>query len=249
MGKEEEAGAESPASSGDVAEAAGTPTDESSPEAGAASSGSGTEHGAETGNGQTTVTDDRDDQTGQTTEPASGEDPSVDAGSGGPPDGAPEDEQAKLAEEARHYKDRWVRLAAEFDNYKKRTGREFTALVKNAGESLITELLPILDNMERALQAPQTTEETRSFAQGFEMIRQQLLEKLEKAGVKEIAAEGEVFDPTRHEAVMAVENEDHPADTVINVVEKGYALNEKVLRAAKVIVTRPPAKEQNQDGD
>ena len=135
-----------------------------------------------------------------------------------------------------------MRLAAEFDNYKKRTGREFTALVKNAGESLIAELLPILDNIERALQAPQTSEETRSFAQGFEMIRQQFLEKLEKAGMKEIAAEGTPFDPTRHEAVMAVENEDHPADTVINVVEKGYTLNEKVLRAAKVIVTRAPAK-------
>ncbi len=135
-----------------------------------------------------------------------------------------------------------MRLAAEFDNYKKRTGREFTALVKNAGESLITELLPILDNIERALQAPQTSEETRSFAQGFEMIRQQFLEKLEKAGMKEIAAEGTSFDPTRHEAVMAVEDEEHPADTVINVVEKGYTLNEKVLRATKVIVTRAPAK-------
>ena len=225
MSKEEEAGLESPASSGDVAEAAGTPTDEHGPRAGAAAGS-----GKDVGSGKDAC-----------------DEPSVDAGSDVPPDGATEDEQAKLAEEVRRYKDRWVRLAAEFDNYKKRTGREFTALVKNAGESLITELLPILDNMGRALQAPQTSEETRSFAEGFEMIRQQLTEKLEKAGMKEIAAEGEVFDPTRHEAVMAVENEDHPADTVINVVEKGYTLNEKVLRAAKVIVTRTPAKAPNQD--
>ncbi len=179
-------------------------------------------------------------------ESTAGTDPASEVESEEPADGAPadaeEDEQSRLAEEALLYKDRLVRLAAEFDNYKKRTGREFTALVKNAGESLITELLPILDNIERALQAPQTSEETRSFAQGFEMIRQQFLEKLEKAGMKEIDAEGTPFDPTRHEAVMAVENEEHPADTVINVVEKGYTLNEKVLRATKVIVTRAPAK-------
>ncbi len=243
MGKEEEAGLESATSSGDVAEAAGTPTDENSPEDGA-TSGSTKDAGAETGNGQASVPDDR---TRRATDPASDEEPAVDEGSAGSRDDAPEDERAKLAEEVQRYKERWVRLAAEFDNYKKRTGREFTALVKNAGESLITELLPILDNMERALQAPQTSEETRSFAEGFEMIRQQLTEKLEKAGMKEITAEGEVFDPTRHEAVMAVENEDHPADTVINVVEKGYTLNEKVLRAAKVIVTRTPAKAPDKD--
>ena len=249
MGKEEEAGLESTASSGDVAEADGTPTDENGPEAGAPS-GSTKDARAETGNGQALAPDDRSDQADQgrrATEPASDEEPAVDEGSAGSRDDASEDERAKLAEEVQRYKERWVRLAAEFDNYKKRTGREFTALVKNAGESLITELLPILDNMGRALQAPQTSDETRSFAEGFEMIRQQLTEKLEKAGMKEITAEGEVFDPTRHEAVMAVENEDHPADTVINVVEKGYTLNEKVLRAAKVIVTRAPAKAPDKD--
>lgn len=212
-------------------------------------SGDGTGHGAESGNGPQAGAEDRDGTAAGRTDgtTADGE-----ADPGEKPDGEPgdaaEDERARLAEEARLYKDRLVRLAAEFDNYKKRTGREFTALVKNAGESLITELLPILDNIERALQAPQTSEETRSFARGFEMIRQQFLEKLEKAGVKEIAAEGTAFDPTRHEAVMAVENEEHPADTVINVVEKGYTLNDKVLRAAKVIVTRAPAKAPGQAG-
>tara|TARA_B100000029_G_scaffold198492_1_gene196723 strand:- start:173820 stop:174545 length:726 start_codon:yes stop_codon:yes gene_type:complete len=154
----------------------------------------------------------------------------------------PEDQNAKLIEEAHHYKDRWVRLAAEFDNYKKRTNREFGNLIKNAGESLITELLPILDNIERALQAPQTSDETRSFAQGFEMISQQFQEKLGKVGMKEIKADGEIFDPTQHEAVMAIENAEQPADTIVNVVEKGYTLNDKVLRPAKVIVARPPAK-------
>lgn len=259
MGKEENAALESAASPGGEAEVTGTTMKDNDTAAGAdsavgadnvagadsavgtdttagADNAAGPDHDAESGNGLADGSEDRTDRA------ASG----AEADHGEPSDGVPvdaeEDEQARLAEEVLLYKDRLVRLAAEFDNYKKRTGREFTALVKNAGESLITELLPILDNIERALQAPQTSEETRSFAQGFEMIRQQFLEKLEKAGMKEIVAEGTPFDPTRHEAVMAVENEEHPADTVINVVEKGYMLNEKVLRAAKVIVTRAPAK-------
>ena len=217
--------------------------------------GAAEDQGAEPGNGTPAAAEDQEGaeedgaEEDQHAEPASG----LDTGPGNQPDGAsgdaPGDEQARLAEEALRYKDRLVRLAAEFDNYKKRTGREFTALVKNAGESLITELLPILDNIERALQAPQTSEETRSFAQGFEMIRQQFQEKLEKSGMKEIAAEGAPFDPTLHEAVLAVDNEEHPSDTVINVVEKGYTLNEKVLRAAKVIVTRTPVKTPDQDSD
>ncbi len=251
-GKEEEVEPESTASpgasSGDMAESNGNATEKNDPEAGPMPGVGRDAAVAETGNGQAAVTDDR------SAESAAGEESAVDGGSADPAEaapetGTPEDEQAKLADEVRRYKERWVRLAAEFDNYKKRTGREFTALVKNAGESLITELLPILDNMERALQAPQTTEETRSFAQGFEMIHQQLREKLEKTGLTEVRAEGARFDPTRHEAVMAVESEDHPADMVLNVVEKGYILNEKVLRAAKVIVTRPAAKARNQDGD
>jgi len=149
----------------------------------------------------------------------------------------------RMTEEAQLNKDRWMRLAAEFDNYKKRTGREFSMLVKNAGESLISQLLPTLDNIERALQAPQTSEETKSFAQGVEMIQQQLQDTLKKAGLSEIESVEAPFDPMQHEAIMAVERDDHPADTVIEVVEKGYRLHEKVLRPAKVIVSRQPAGE------
>lgn len=245
ISNDEEAAPESAASPGDAAEVTGATAEDSDIEAGA-------DHGAEPGNGPAAGAEPAasEDSAAGTEDPSGGSVSGTEAESGEPSDGAPvdaeADEQVRLAEEVLLYKDRLVRLAAEFDNYKKRTGREFTTLVKNAGESLITELLPILDNIERALQAPQTSDETRSFAQGFEMIRQQFLEKLERAGMKEIAAEGTPFDPTRHEAVMAVENEEHPADTVINVVEKGYTLNEKVLRAAKVIVTRAPAKAPDQ---
>ena len=114
-------------------------------------------------------------------------------------------------------------------------------MVKNAGESLISRLLPTLDNIERALQAPQTTDETKSFADGIVMIHQQLRDTLEKEGLQVIDAIGQPFDPTMHEAVMAIERDDQPAETIVEEIEKGYMLNEKILRPAKVIVSRPPA--------
>lgn len=147
---------------------------------------------------------------------------------------------ARQIEQVEIYKERWLRLAAEFDNYKKRTAREFSALVKNANTSLLSQLLPVGDNLERALQAPQTVEETKTFALGVELIRQQFFELLRKEGLQEIEAAGKPFDPNQHEAIMAVEQAEQPEQTIVDVVEKGYMLNERVLRPAKVIVTRKP---------
>jgi molecular chaperone GrpE len=138
-----------------------------------------------------------------------------------------------------------MRLAAEFDNYKKRTGREFNLIVKNANETLITSLLPALDNLGRALQAPQTSEETRTFAEGVVMIRQQFLDVLLNEGLQEIEANRQMFDPARHEALMTVERDDVPAGTIIEVVEKGYTLNDKVIRPAKTLVSRSSVSEQS----
>ncbi|MBM3264540.1 MAG: nucleotide exchange factor GrpE [candidate division Zixibacteria bacterium] len=150
---------------------------------------------------------------------------------------------ARMNEEIQTYKDRWMRLAAEFDNYKKRTGREFGTLVKNANGSLIGQLLPAIDNMERALQAAQTTDATRTFVEGFEMIRQQLMDTLRREGLQDIDAAGQPFDPNRHEAIMTVEDAERPAQTIVDVIEKGYVFNERVIRPAKVIVTRRPESE------
>ena len=151
------------------------------------------------------------------------------------------DELEEAREGLRSYQDRLMRLAAEFDNYKKRTSREISLLVKNASESLVSHLLPTLDNIKRALQAPQTTDETKSFAEGVGIIHQQLRDTLEKEGLQVIDAVGQPFDPTMHEAVMAIERDDKPPETILEEVEKGYLLNERILRPAKVIVSRPPA--------
>jgi len=145
---------------------------------------------------------------------------------------------AVAEEELQVSQDRLMRLAAEFDNYKKRTSREIGLLVKNAGESVISRLLPTLDNIERALQAPQSSDETKSFAQGIVMIHQQLLETLEKEGLEVLESLGQPFDPTMHEAIMAVDKDDTPEETILDEVEKGYRLNDKILRPAKVVVSK-----------
>ena len=147
-------------------------------------------------------------------------------------------ELKKYKGELEEIQDKYLRLAAEFDNYKKRTAREFSGLIQNANEELILQLIPILDNFERALDAATSSEDFDSFHKGVEMIYQQLKDTLEKQGVKEIQALGEPFDPHKHEAVMMVEEDEVPSDTVVEEVERGYVLNDKVLRPSKVAVNK-----------
>lgn len=134
--------------------------------------------------------------------------------------------------------DKLLRLAAEYDNYRKRTVREFGELVKSANEDLISQLIPVVDNFERALTAAKTSGDFDSFHKGVEMIYQQLKDLLEKQGVSVIEAINEPFDPNRHEAVMVVEKEEVPPETVVEEVERGYMLNDRVLRPSKVAVSK-----------
>ncbi len=131
-----------------------------------------------------------------------------------------------------------LRVAAEFENYKKRVNREFAALVKTANENLIKQLLPVLDNLERALNHSKTDGNLSSLREGVEMIFGQLLELLGKEGLKPIEAVGKPFDPHLHEAVLQVEDNEHPSGTVVDEIEKGYMLNDKVLRHTKVVVNK-----------
>lgn len=136
------------------------------------------------------------------------------------------------------WEDKFLRLAADYDNYKKRSAREFGELIQNANEALIGQLIPIVDNFERALDAATSSEDLTSFHRGIEMIYQQLRKILEQQGVKEIAALNEPFDPNVHEALMVIEKEDMPPEMVVEEIEKGYMLNDKVLRPSKVAVSK-----------
>ena len=145
-------------------------------------------------------------------------------------------EKAK-AEAAQHH-DRWMRLAAEFENFRKRSSRQFAELVQSANERLVAQLLPVLDNFERALDHQGDEETLDSFRKGVEMIFGQLQNVLETEGLKPLDSVGKPFDPDVHDAMMQIESKEHESGTIVEEVEKGYTLNDRVLRHAKVVVSK-----------
>jgi molecular chaperone GrpE len=130
--------------------------------------------------------------------------------------------------------DRLLRLAADFDNYKKRALRERHEYVAFANERLVKELLPILDDLDRALQAASEHEEAQ-LEEGVRLVHRSLEQLLQREGVREIDTSGQ-FDPHVHEALLAQPVEDADSGTVVDVVQKGYTLGDRVVRPARVIV-------------
>ena len=133
--------------------------------------------------------------------------------------------------------DKYVRLMAEFQNYKKRVAKEKSDIREYATEKLITELLTVLDNFERAL-AANVENDPAGYAKGMELIFTQMKTELEKNGLAEVESEGQGFDPMKHNAVMTEENEELESGKVSKVLQKGYSLNDKVIRPAMVAVTK-----------
>ena len=132
--------------------------------------------------------------------------------------------------------ERYMRLMAEFQNFKKRAAKEKTDIHAYANEKLMNELLPVLDNFERALETK--TDEVESYAKGMELIFSQMKTALENHGLREIEALGETFDPNKHNAVMNEESEEYESGKVCKVLQKGYELNGRVIRAAMVAVAK-----------
>jgi molecular chaperone GrpE len=130
--------------------------------------------------------------------------------------------------------DSYLRLAADFDNYRKRVAREHGELAKRANERLLNELLPVLDDLERALEAAAKHEEAK-LEEGVKLVHQSLSGVLARHGLTEIAAEG-TFDPPVHEALLAQPGDGAEEGAVLQVLQKGYKLGEHVLRPARVIV-------------
>jgi len=144
------------------------------------------------------------------------------------------EEQRKTAEE---YYQRYLRSQADFDNYRKRTLKEKEELVQYASMKLIGELLPVLDNFERAIASSKESKDFDALAKGVDMIFRQFEQVLVREGLKPIEAVGRPFDPEFHQAIMQVESEDHEEGTVVEEVQKGYMLKDKVLRPAMVKVS------------
>ena len=140
-------------------------------------------------------------------------------------------------EKATELNDRYLRLSAEFDNYRKRTLKEKTELILNGGEKAYTSILPVLDDMERAMKTMEKATDVAAVREGVELIYTKFLQTLEQNGVKPIPTEGQSLDTDFHEAIALI---DAPSEEqkgkILDCVQKGYTLNDKVIRHAKVVI-------------
>lgn len=158
-----------------------------------------------------------------------------------------EKKAASAEQESKDAQDRLLRVSAEFENYKKRSAREMEGFKKFANESLIKQMLPIVDNLERAIDSSGNGEENdESIVEGVSMIRNEILRVFEKFGVKPITSVGETFDPVFHEAVMQEASEEHPENTVTKELQKGYIIHERLLRPSMVIVSKAAKNESEE---
>ncbi len=167
-----------------------------------------------------------------------------------PEPGPPQDANAeitalneKLAEAqktADQFKDQLLRKAAEFENYKRRTEADYANLIRSANENLILALLPVLDDLSRSLKSGKERPDFDSFYRGIELILNKLVRTLEAEGLKAFDSAGKPFDVQFHDALLLLPREGVPPHTVVEEVEQGYLLNDRVLRHAKVIVSAEP---------
>ena len=156
--------------------------------------------------------------------------------------------EAKLEakeEEAKETYDRLLRVTADFENYKKRSSREMEDFRKYANQSLLKEMLSVVDNLELAINSSNEDKNTdKSLIEGLNLTLNEILRVFEKFNVKPIEAKGQTFDPAYHEAVMREETADYPENTVISEFQKGYLIHDRLLRPAMVVVAVPKTTNQ-----
>lgn len=145
--------------------------------------------------------------------------------------------------EIKEHHDRLLRLAADFENYKKRAARDKEDWAKFANEDLLRTILPFIDNLERAINHAQKVADTGVLIEGVRLTIQQILQSLNKFGLSSFQSVGKPFDPTVHEAMLVVETNKHEPNQVVEEFQKGYLLNDRLLRPATVSVSKPPEKE------
>ena len=156
-----------------------------------------------------------------------------------PSESSSADSQEKQAqEELQIYQDKYMRLAAEFENYKRRAQRDQSDAIRYANESLLKNLLSTLDNLERAIQCGKDAGASGSLLEGVELTHKQFLETVEKLGVRQVSSTGSLFDPNMHQAVAQVESETAAPNTVVEEFQKGYFLHDRILRPAMVTVAK-----------
>ena len=155
------------------------------------------------------------------------------------------DQLLEKTEELHAVNDKYLRLAAEFDNYKRRVQRDQRDTIRFANEKLFKDLLPTLDNLERALQSGREQARIEGLLEGVDLTYKHFLDTLQKMGIKQVTSVGEVFDPAQHQAVGQVESTTMPENVVVDEYQKGYFLHDRILRPAMVTV----AKAKTEPGD
>jgi molecular chaperone GrpE len=151
--------------------------------------------------------------------------------------------------EAKNNYDRFLRQVAELDNFKKRTTRERDDAIRFANEALIKDLLPVVDNLERAVAHASGGGNGKPIVEGVEMVLKGLLDAMAKHGVTQISAVGQPFDPSKHEAMTQVESTSHEPNSVIDELHKGYMLRDRLLRPALVSVAKAPETREKKNSD
>lgn len=143
-----------------------------------------------------------------------------------------------LRQQVEEHKERYLRTQADFDNFRRRSRQEKEDFARYASSKLVEQLLPVLDNFERAIAASKDSGDAESLLKGVEMIRRQLDQVLEQEGLKQLEADGQPFNPEFHQAIMQVESEEHEEGIVVEVIQKGYMFKDRVLRPAMVKVAK-----------
>jgi molecular chaperone GrpE len=181
----------------------------------------------------------RDDSAADRPTPIGAADSAAGGASSEPPRGAATgDPLADAQAEAARLKDALLRTAADYDNFRKRTRRELEEARRNGREDLLRTLLPVFDNLERAIQSGQRTSDVKAMTEGLTMVGRQFTDALGREGIARVPTVGKAFDPSVHEAIQQVETSEHQAGTVIAEVQPGYIQGERLLRAAMVVVAR-----------
>ena len=154
-------------------------------------------------------------------------------------------ELEKAQNEAAEMKARYLRAVADLENYRKRIAREKQDIIRSAAANVVESLLPVLDNMKLGLQAAENHPEAKDVTFGFKMVDDQLKKSLAEQGLQELIPDGESFDPNHHECIAHQPSEEVAEDHIIQTVRAGYRLNDRLIRAANVIVSSGPVKEES----
>lgn len=160
-----------------------------------------------------------------------------------------EQQLAEALEEQQRLKEQYVRTLADMDNLRKRTTREKEEIAKFANEGLLRDILPVIDNLERAVEHSDKTDDSGGLLEGVRMTLTQFTQVLSRFGVEMVDAAGQPFDPAFHQAIGQLESADLPVNTVMVEMQKGYQLNERLLRPAFVLLAKPPVVKDAADDD